>query len=242
MGFFCLKRDSNLLECPMGLERFDEIAERFDRITETRLHWRLRCGATAALRPVEGRTVLDLGTGPGGLARDLADQGAQVVGLDGAPEMLQRARLRLQRAGYDGSVALVQGDAAHIPLADGSVSDVVGMLVLHLLRDPAAALRECRRVLRPGGRLAWVTQSDDFAADAAERLDQPLEELEEEFLQGCYGSAESHTRRDRKAWQEVFESAGLPAPTITQVVPGVAWLLFTRLPGGDEDDGTGEPV
>jgi len=226
----------------MGLERFDEIAEMFDRITETRLHWRLRCGATAALRPVAGRTVLDLGTGPGGLAQDLAQQGARVVGLDGAPEMLQRASLRLSRAGRDASVALVQGDAESIPLADGSMSDVVGLLVLHLLRDPVAALRECRRVLGPGGRLALVTQSDDFAADAAHRLDQPLGELEEEFLQGCHGSAESHPRRDREAWREVFESAGLPAPTITHVVPGVAWLLFARLPGGREDAHTGEPA
>ncbi len=226
----------------MGLERFDEIAEMFDRVTETRLHWRLRCGATAPLRPVAGRTVLDLGTGPGGLARDLVQQGAQVVGLDGAPEMLQRARLRIQRAGQEASVALVQGDATHIPLADDSVSDVAGLLVLHLLKDPAAALRECWRVLRPGGRLALVTQSDDFTADAAGRLDQPLVQLEQEFLQGCHGSAESHPRRDREAWREVFQVAGLPAPTITHVVPGVAWLLFARLPVGREDDLTGEPT
>jgi ubiquinone/menaquinone biosynthesis C-methylase UbiE len=224
----------------MGLERFDEIAEPFDRITETRLHWRLRCGATAPLRPVAGRTVLDLGTGPGGLALDLAQQGAQVVGLDGAPEMLQRARLRVQRAGHAASVALVQGDATRIPLSDDSVSDVAGLLVLHLLKDPAAALRECGRVLRPGGRLALVTQSDDFAADTAARMEQPLDQLEQEFLQGCHGSAESHLRRDRDAWRQVFESAGLPAPTITHVVPGLAWLLFARLPGGSEDDFTGE--
>jgi ubiquinone/menaquinone biosynthesis C-methylase UbiE len=221
------------------LERFDEIAELFDDVTGTRLHWRMRSGATAPLRPVGGRRVLDLGAGPGGLAGDLAGQGARVLALDGAPAMLQLARRRLQGAVPGGEVLLVRGDAQRLPLADASVDDVVGLLVVHLLPDVQQALRECRRVMKPGGRLALVTQSDDFHGGAAAVRDQPLEELEERFLEGCHGSAESHPRRDRAEWAALFAAAGLPPPTITHVVPGVTWLLFTRLPGGPEDENTG---
>src|SRR5262245_53252034 len=62
----------------MSLDRFDAIADLFDRVTETPLHRRLRASSVAPLRPLAGRTVLDLGTGPGGLAVDLALEGARV--------------------------------------------------------------------------------------------------------------------------------------------------------------------
>ena len=213
----------------MALERFDEIAEFFDQVTETRLHWRLRRSATVPLRPLEGRRVLDLGIGPGGLALDLAAEGADVIGVDGAPEMLSRARQRLRRGERRHAVHLVRGDAARLPLADGSVSAVAGVLVIHLVDDPVVTLRECRRVLAPGGKLALVTQSDDFGPASAGQLDQPIEEVERAFLNGCLGSAESHPRLDRQAWETVFRQAGWPPPTITIAVPGVAWLLFGQV-------------
>jgi ubiquinone/menaquinone biosynthesis C-methylase UbiE len=215
----------------MSLERFDEIAEFFDQVTETRLHWRLRRCAVAPLLPVAGRSILDLGTGPGGLALDLAVEGARVLGLDGSPEMLQRARQRVARAQHEDAVTLVRGDATELPLADDTMDDATGLLVLHLLDDPVDALRECRRVVRAGGRLALVTQCDDFGPHAAGHLDQPIEELEGEFLQGCHDSAASHPRLDRDGWAAAFQAAGLSAPTITHAVPGVAWLLFTCVPG-----------
>ena len=108
----------------MSLERFDDIAEFFDRVTGTRLHWRLRRVAAVALQPVAGRRILDLGTGPGGLALDLARDGARVVGLDGSPDMLRRAAARMLRREGGGSVALVRGDAHRLPLGEGAVEDV----------------------------------------------------------------------------------------------------------------------
>ena len=215
----------------MGLSRFDEIAELFQQVTRTPLHRWLRAAAVAALGPLQGRRVLDLGTGPGGLARDLADRGAEVLGMDGSPEMLRRAAEADQEA--ERPIRWIRGDAGRLPLRDGSVDDVAGMLVLHLLDDPVLALRECRRVARPAARFAFVTQSDDFGPDAAERLRGPLSGTERSFLQGCADSAASHQRLGRSAWVETFVGAGLPAPTITRAIPGVAWLLFVQLPAGE---------
>ncbi len=220
----------------MTLERFDEIAEFFDEVTETRLHWRLRRSVTMSLRPLDGRRVLDLGTGPGGLALELSAAGAEVIGLDGAPEMLRRAKQRLRGRESRPPVHLVRGDAALIPLADGAVDAVGGVLVIHLLDDKVEALRECRRVLVPGGKLALVTQSDDFGPGSSEDLDQPIEEVEQAFLEGCLGSAESHPRLDRQAWEAAFYQAGWSPPTITIAVPSVAWLLFAQAPGGADEE------
>lgn len=225
----------------MSLDRYDSIADLFDQVSETPLHRRFRAAAVAALRPLAGRRVLDLGTGPGGLASDLAAEGASVVGIDGSPEMLRRAACRA--AGPERrAIRLVRADAGRLPLASRSVDDVGGILVLHLLDDARRALAECRRVLRAGGRLAFVTQSDDFemprleedggeiARDGSEWVGQPIDALERAFVEGCWRSASSHLRRDRGAWVREFREAGLPEPTITVAIPGVAWLLFAQLP------------
>jgi len=211
----------------MSLSRFDEIADLFDQVTETPIHRRMRRATLFPLEDVRGSTVLDLGAGPGGLTADLARRGARTVAVDGAPEMLRRARERVPDGAH-----LVRADACRLPLRDGSVDHAVGMLVLHLLDDPVPALRDLGRVVRPGGRLAFLTQSDRYDAAAIERLREPLDELERAFLEGCARSAASHALRDRAAWEEVFRVAGLPAPTISSVLPDVVWLLFAPVAPG----------
>ncbi|MGD8374680.1 MAG: methyltransferase domain-containing protein [Acidobacteriota bacterium] len=205
----------------MSLSRFDEIAGLFDRVTDAPIHRRMRRATLFPLGEVAGRTVLDLGAGPGGLAADLADRGAWTVAVDGAPEMLRRARTRLPPA-----VHLVRADAHCLPFRDASLDHAVGMLVLHLLADPVPALRELRRVVHPGGRLAFLTQSDGYDVGAIGRLREPLDSTEREFLEGCARSAASHPLRDRGAWTAVFRAAGLTPPTISTVLPDVVWLLF----------------
>jgi len=215
----------------MSLSRFDEIAEFFDEVTGTILHRRLRRAAVVALQPLQGRRILDLGTGPAGLALDLAGCGATVIGLDGSDDMLDRARRRLGGSELADSVQLVRGDAARLPFPDDSFDDIAGMLVLHLLDDPAPALSECRRAARPGARMAFVTQTDDFGPNADASAHGPVDTLERDFLEGCAASAESHPRLDPRGWTAAFKAANLPDPTITLALPGIAWLLFTQTSG-----------
>jgi SAM-dependent methyltransferase len=102
-----------------------------------------------------GGRYLDLGCSAGlytrGLARVLGDRG-HVVGIDISPSMLGEAARRAREAGV--APSFVRADAHHLPFADASFSGAVCGGTLNELGDPARALRETRRILEPGGRLA----------------------------------------------------------------------------------------
>ena len=105
--------------------------------------------------PRRGGLFLDLGCSAGlyarGLAARLGDRGG-VVGIDIAPSMLKEAARRARRSGPWPSLA--RADAEAMPFADGSFAGAVCGGTLNELGDPALALRETRRVLAPGGRVA----------------------------------------------------------------------------------------
>lgn len=87
-----------------------------------------------------GASVLDLGCGLGGYSRVLADRGLEVVAFDVDAEYVERARgLGVRAEVYDGE---------RLPLRDGAVDTVFMLEVLEHLEDPAALLREARRVAR----------------------------------------------------------------------------------------------
>jgi SAM-dependent methyltransferase len=108
--------------------------------------------------PTPGDVVLDVGAGPGDLGHRMADLvGSQgrVISTDLALEMVDVAQ-RLGAARGLGNVDYRQLDAEAMDLEDDSVDAVVCRSVFMLVGDPAAALREARRVLRPGGSLAFT--------------------------------------------------------------------------------------
>jgi len=109
--------------------------------------------------------VLDIGTGTGRIAKVLAPEAENVVGLDRSPEMLRLARSRLQDL-PSGSWELVQGDFATLPFPPASFDSVIFHQVLHYAADPALPLDEAARVCRPGGRVAII----DLAAHEREEL------------------------------------------------------------------------
>jgi SAM-dependent methyltransferase len=107
------------------------------------------------VRLERGGRYLDLGCSAGlytrGLDRELGDRG-EVVGIDISPSMLREAARRARKIGARPSFA--RADAHNLPFADASFSGVVCGGTLNELWDPARAVRETRRVLEPGGRLA----------------------------------------------------------------------------------------
>ncbi len=94
--------------------------------------------------------VGDLGCGTGQVAAALAPFVARVIAVDRSGEMLQAARRRVRDAG---NVDVRRGDLEALPIADGDLDAATLLLVLNHVPDPAAALAEAARVLRPGGRL-----------------------------------------------------------------------------------------
>ena len=102
-----------------------------------------------------GGRYLDLGCSAGLYARSLADSlgdKGEISGMDISPSMLKEAARRAQKMGARAS--FVRADAHHPPFADASFSGALCGGTLNELGDPAHALRESRRVLERGGRLA----------------------------------------------------------------------------------------
>ena len=94
--------------------------------------------------------VADLGCGTGALSAALAPHVAQIHAVDTSSAMLSAARARLQSFH---NVTVHDSTLERLPFADASLDVAVMMFVLHHVADPARALREARRVLRPNGRL-----------------------------------------------------------------------------------------
>lgn len=139
---------------------FDAIAERYDVLNHLLSagidrRWRL-----AAIRSLElsGRErVLDVCTGTADLAiaaRTAAPHAARVVGVDFAGAMLRIGRDKLLRGGLADRVTLIQGDAARLPIRDGSVDGVTVAFGIRNVERMELACAEMYRVLAPEGRLA----------------------------------------------------------------------------------------
>jgi demethylmenaquinone methyltransferase/2-methoxy-6-polyprenyl-1,4-benzoquinol methylase len=129
---------------------FDRIAPVYDAMNRLMTagldgRWR-RLAAEAVVRP--GDRVLDVACGTGDLAVADARAGGRVTGLDFSAEMLERARRKAPRLEW------VRGDALALPFADGSFDVATIGFGARNVDDLEAGLRELRRVLRAGGRLA----------------------------------------------------------------------------------------
>ncbi|GAB4350004.1 MAG: metalloregulator ArsR/SmtB family transcription factor [Oricola sp.] len=104
------------------------------------------------------RYMLDLGTGTGRLLELFCDLYQYGIGIDSNRDMLNVARANLDAAGVRNAEVRL-GDVYNLPIARNGFDLVTIHQVLHYLDDPAAAIREAARALRPGGRLVIV----DFA-------------------------------------------------------------------------------
>jgi SAM-dependent methyltransferase len=105
---------------------------------------------------VAGETVLDVGTGTGVVALTAARAGAKVTGLDLTPELLALARENARIAGV-GDMVWTEGDAERLPYPDASFDLVLSQFGHMFAPRPEVAIAEMRRVLRPGGRVAFAT-------------------------------------------------------------------------------------
>lgn len=127
--------------------------------------WRTAENSAAYLLPHlrPGLDLLDIGCGPGTITLDLAGRVAPgaVTGIDASADVVAQAEQLRAEQGIDG-VTFAVGDAYDLDLPDASVDVVHAHQVLQHLTDPVGALREWRRVLRPGGVLA--ARDSDYGA------------------------------------------------------------------------------
>lgn len=151
-----------------ALELFAPLPRSYDRVAAVLSfgqdpRWRRAMVRAVNARP--GERVLDVATGTGLVAAELVKRyGCDVVGLDQSPQMLAGARQRLGRdRRLAKHVTLMSGEAERLPFADGEFDHLTFTYLLRYVDDPAAAMRELARVVRPGGRVASL----EFAVPAA---------------------------------------------------------------------------
>jgi arsenite methyltransferase len=151
-----------------------------------------RRAVLAALALAPGERVLDIGSGPGLLAREMAEAvgpDGVVHGVDPSESMHAIARAH-PPAAESGSIELHTGDAGASPLADASVDAAVSTQVYEYVEDMAGALTEAHRVLRPGGRLLVLDTDWDSIV--------------------WHSSDEERMRRILGVWDEHLVHPGLP--------------------------------
>jgi demethylmenaquinone methyltransferase/2-methoxy-6-polyprenyl-1,4-benzoquinol methylase len=101
--------------------------------------------------------TLDVATGTAAVAIAMARRyGCRVTGLDQSAEMLSSGRVRVNRAGLDGRVELLEGRAEAMPFDDGSFDAVTATYFLRYVDDIPAAIGELVRVVRPGGPVGYL--------------------------------------------------------------------------------------
>ena len=146
-----------MTELPQGAEKvkavdnmFDAIAPRYDLLNRVLtfgmdVGWRRRTVKSLQLSP--GAKVLDLACGTGDLCRMLAKRGYRPVGVDRSAGMLAAQRT---------TAPLIRGDALVLPFRSNSVDGVVCGFALRNFSSLKPFLKECARVIRPGGRVALL--------------------------------------------------------------------------------------
>ncbi len=130
----------------------DDIAEEYDDKRFSRggqlIDRREKEAVLNAVSPLEDRKILEIACGTGRFTSLLAENGADIVGLDISAAMLQRGRKKAQLRGVSDNLEFLRGDAGRLPFPDNHFDTVIAMRFFHLADDPAGFLSEMRRVSR----------------------------------------------------------------------------------------------
>jgi demethylmenaquinone methyltransferase/2-methoxy-6-polyprenyl-1,4-benzoquinol methylase len=236
-------RDVDPREKP-GLVRgvFDRVASRYDLMNDVMsagVH-RLWKDATAArLNPQPGETIIDCAGGTGDMARRFADlarrardrrggDDARILVVDYNAEMIAAGRAR----GLEPEIDWAVGDAQRLPLPDACADAYVISFGIRNVTEIPAALREARRVLKPGGRFLCLEFSRPPAPALARLYDAYSFKVIPFMGERIAGDRDSYQylvesiRRfpDQKTFQGMIEAAGFSRAGYTNFTGGVAAL------------------
>ncbi len=150
---------SNIEHWTRANSEFDD-ADAHERWSENEVSWGLWKTPEAeigVLGDVSGLDVVELGCGTAYFSAWLARRGARVVGVDPTP--VQPATARRMQAEFGLEFPLVEAFAEEVPLPDASLDLVLSEYGASLFADPSRWIPEAHRLLRPGGRLAFIRPS-----------------------------------------------------------------------------------
>jgi ubiquinone/menaquinone biosynthesis C-methylase UbiE len=168
-------------------QQYDQMAQRYDRRWSTYLSKTLSfLAAWTAISPQA--VVLDVGCGTGEFERLVLNghPNQQIVGVDISKKMLEIAQRKCQA--YP-NVVFLKGGVLALPFSDHSFDVIVSASTFHYFDEPAAALKETRRVLRPDGILVILDWCKDYLFC---RVSDMILKLVDPAYQRCYTQAEFH--------------------------------------------------
>ena len=176
-----------------------------------------------AAGPLEG-PVLDLGSGMGVMARELARRGLAVESVDVSAEDQEVAASLTAGSGLETRIRFTPADGAALPFTDGAFASAVSFNVLHHLADGASVLREVVRVLRPGGVLVladFSSEGFDFAArvHAAENATHPEGPVTLDWARGFLSALGPAEKASGEAHHERFAAFHKPGAASRPTVP-----------------------
>jgi demethylmenaquinone methyltransferase/2-methoxy-6-polyprenyl-1,4-benzoquinol methylase len=231
---------------------FDAIAERYDLLNRvmsfgTDRGWRkktvaaLQLEARAAEHPERAARVLDLATGTADLALDVLARhpGVEVVGLDPSREMMRVGARKAEAAGVVSRISFIEGDAQALPLPDDSCDAICMAFGIRNVPDRALALREMRRVARPGARVAILELGEPRHGALA-----PLARIHIRHVVPRLGALISGASEYRylqesvarfptpEAFAELMAAAGLEVVEVRPLTFGVCTLFVGQVPVG----------
>jgi ubiquinone/menaquinone biosynthesis C-methylase UbiE len=152
------------------------------------------------IRPLKGKTVLDVGCGNGNTALAIAKEvspNGKVVGIDLSPEGIAEAKRKAVELGLEKITEFRVADAEHLPFKDNSFDVVISECVVCLTPDKQKTINEKARVLKPGGKLVMH--------DVVTRTDMPESvKTNPQLYCGCIGGAVSQDE-----YVKMFKKAGL---------------------------------
>jgi SAM-dependent methyltransferase len=162
------------------------------------LGWAGIAEAAAALRLSAEGTLVDLACGRGGYGLEIAGRaGARLIGVDFSAEAVRQASEHARRLGATADFRV--GDLAATGLADGSATAVLCVDAIQFAAQPAAAYREIRRILAPGGRVALTNWEPREPGD--ERLPARLRHVDLRAGLAGAGFADIEVR-ERSGWRD----------------------------------------
>jgi SAM-dependent methyltransferase len=204
--------------------RRDEIARRAlglpsDMDVSGVLPWAALAEIAVALNLAPGQFLVDLGCGRGGYGLEIARQtGARLLGLDFSPVAVAAARDRAASVDIAGRAAFFVGDMTANGVGTGTVDAVVCIDTIMFPGAHLDALRECRRILAPRGRLAltsWeaTNPADERNSQWARRIDLMRDLTEVGFEQVEVADKPVWREAERDLWESAIgaEAEGDPA-------------------------------
>jgi len=227
-------------EAKPGLVRgvFDRVAKRYDLMNDLMsggVHRLWKDAVSARLNPQPGETIVDCAGGTGDMARRFSKMArraqvrrggadAQVFVIDYNAEMIAAGREK----GSEPEMTWAVGDAQRLPLPAGCADAYVISFGIRNVTDVPAALREARRVLKPGGRFLCL----EFSRPTAE----PLQKLYDAYSFKVIPEIGARVAGDRESYQYLVESIRRfpDQRTFAAMIAdaGFARVEFTNFSGG----------